>query len=127
MNISFHNTHTTFCLKIDGLLENLANNPAVYKQMVEIYLLELVKSVYERKNKWGYFFHDAKSLSVVLCCLLNGISSNYRVLTLDLEDNECLDAQELARENTKKVEEFLEEKREMDLDWVIENLIHSRD
>ena len=95
--------------------------------MVEIYLLELCKSVYERKNKWGYFFHDAKSLTVVLCCLLNDISSNYRVITLDLEDNECLEAQELARENTKKIEEFLEEETEMNLNWIIENLIHSHD
>lgn len=95
--------------------------------MVEIYLLELVNSVYERKTKLGYFFHDAKSLSVVLCCLLNGISSNYRVLTLDLEDNECIDAQELARENTKQVEEFLEEETVMNLDWITENLMHSHD
>ena len=92
-----------------------------------IYLVEVVKSVYERKSRCGYFFHDTKTLSLVLSCHLESLSYNYRVIRLDLEDDECLDAQELARENTKKVEEFLLEETEMNLNWIKENLIHSHD
>jgi hypothetical protein len=95
--------------------------------MPVVYLLEACKSLYQRKTNCSFAFTEKKILSQVLEVLVEEWNCNFRVIKLILEDNECLDLQEMARENTKSVEELNEEERELTLIDIQEHLVRGHD
>ena len=95
--------------------------------MPVVYLLEACKSAYQRKTNCSLAFTDKKILCQVLEVLVEEWDFNFRVFKLILEDNECLELQEMARENTKSIEEINEEERELTLIDIQENLVRGHD
>lgn len=95
--------------------------------MPVVYLLEPVKSVYQKKMTQSYSFTDETILCQVMIVLLEEWSCNYRVSKISLEDDECLDLQEMARENTKSIEELNEEEQELTIDDILGVLISGHD
>jgi uncharacterized protein with ParB-like and HNH nuclease domain len=95
--------------------------------MPVVYLLEACKSAYQRKTNCSLAFTDKKTLCQVLEVLVEEWDFNFRVFKVILEDNECLDLQEMARENTKSMEELNEEERELTIEDILGVLIYGHD
>ena len=95
--------------------------------MPVVYVLEPVKSVYQKKMKQSYSFTDENILCQVMKVLLEEWSCNYRVCKISLKDDECLDLQEMARENTKSMEELNEEERELTIEDILGVLVYGHD
>ena len=77
--------------------------------------------------KQSYSFTDKNILCQVMKVLLEEWICNYRVSKISLEDNECLDLQEMARENTKSMEELNEEERELTIEEILGVLVYAHD
>ena len=98
--------------------------------MIQLICLELLETKYQRKNTKNYYFYEPFYVSLVIESLLRDCQcSLFRISTLEIEDNEILEIQEIARENDENIRELIEVEGnfEMTVDWVSDNLIYGHD